>query len=138
MKSLEDIIHEEVGSAVERIVRASRAMALAAFDEQFVRLKPQSVCPGLPSANVARPPVRKKKSRSGPKRRADEIAHLGERFLGVVRSNPGQPMVVLAPKVGATPTELQVPIKKLKAAKQIKTVGQRHLTRYFPVTDVAA
>lgn len=131
MKLLESIINEEVALTVERIVRASRATALAAFEQHFSQFEGQahyqqtSVHPSTPAKNCATPP---KSQRS-----ADEIGALETRFLDVVRSNPGELMVTLAPLVGAKPAELRVPVTRLKAKKRIKMVGQRQFTTYFPV-----
>lgn len=136
MKSLESVINEEVSLAVERIVRASRAAALAAFDRHFDQLGGQS------QHQQATPPRattmgKRAKHRSAPHRSDDEIAALEAQVLAVVRSSPGQSMSELAPLVGVKPAKLRVPVVRLKAKKQIKAVGQRQFTRYFPV-DVAA
>ena len=47
-------------------------------------------------------------------------------------------MTVLAPKVGVKAAELLVPVKRLKASKQLKTVEQRHLARYFAAEEEVA
>ncbi len=138
MKSLESVINEEVALAVERIIRASRAAALAAFDQHFDQLGRQS-----PRQQVTPPGAatvgRRTKNLAAPQRSAEEIAALEARLLAVVRSNPGQSLSALAPQVGVTPAKLRVPVVRLKAKKQIKLVGQRQFTCYFPVDeDVAA
>jgi hypothetical protein len=131
MKTLESIINEEVALAVERIVRASRAVALAAFDQQFDQLRDQSqhqqVKPS-PSATSGQRP----RKRPAPQRSAEEIAALEARLLAAVHSNPGQSMAELASMVGVRSAELRVPVVRLKAKKQLKLVGQRQFASYFP------
>ena len=138
MQSLEDIINEEMALAVERIVRASRSTALTAFDRHFEHLGQRPLRqPASPSGRATS--INRVKNRVSPRRSAEKIAELEARFLGVVRSQPGQPMSALAPLVGVKSSELQVPVARLKAANKLKTVGQRHLVRYFPVDgEIAA
>jgi hypothetical protein len=141
MKSLETIIEEEVGLAVERIMRASRDAALVAFEKRFSLTgtgaggQRES---SLGTATTARPTAPRKKP-SASHRSEEEIAALEERFLATVRSNPGEPMTVLAPKAGVTAAELRVPVVRLKKKRKVKLVGPRHLACYFPVdADIAA
>jgi hypothetical protein len=47
-------------------------------------------------------------------------------------------MAVLAPVVGASPRELGRPMAVLKAAGRVRSVGQRHMTRYFPMLGAEA
>jgi hypothetical protein len=41
-------------------------------------------------------------------------------------------MVELAEQMGADVRSLQRPMSKLKSAGRVRSVGQRHLTRYYP------
>lgn len=138
MKSLETIIDEEVGLAVERIMRASRSAALAAFEQKFTLTSGHPPAP-RESPPASAPAARRRKGASVPHRSDEEIASLEQRLLVVVRSSPGLPMAKLAPRVGVTPAELRVPVVRLRAKKRLKLVGQRQFTCYFPVDeDVAA
>jgi hypothetical protein len=47
-------------------------------------------------------------------------------------------MALLAREVGATAEELYRPMTNLKRAGRIRSVGQRHATRYFPLTTPAS
>lgn len=137
MKSLESIINEEVALAVERIARASRAAALAAFDRHFDQLglqpqRQQDAPTGMAASG------RRTRSRTRSPRSTEEIAALEAQVLAAVRSNPGQPLSALAPEIGAKPKELRVPIVRLKTKKQIKLVGQGQSTCYFPVDQGVA
>jgi len=60
------------------------------------------------------------------------MAALGERLHEAVCAHPGETMSVLAPEVGKTARELQRPMMALKRAGRVRSVGQRHLTRYYP------
>ena len=73
-----------------------------------------------------------------PRRAAEELVALGERFYAVLCRNPGEKMTTLAPQVGASPRTLQVAVARLKRARRVRSVGQRQHTRYFPMASVAA
>jgi hypothetical protein len=135
MKSIETIIEEEVGLAVERIMRASRDAALAMFEQKFSLSGMGAAGPrGSSLATSTRAlPAKPKRKAATPHRSEEEIAALEERLLATVRSNPGLPMATLAQQIGATSAELRVPVVRLKAKKQLKLVGQRQSACYFPV-----
>jgi hypothetical protein len=42
-------------------------------------------------------------------------------------------MTVIAPAVGATAQEVNRPMLRLKDGGRVRSVGQRHATRYFPM-----
>lgn len=44
-------------------------------------------------------------------------------------------MAVLAPRVGATPRELNRPALLLRRTGRVRSVGQRQATRYFPMAS---
>jgi len=69
----------------------------------------------------------------GQRRSAAELDGLAERLAAAVCAKPGTTMVVLAAEVGATARELERPAKRLKRAGRIRTVGERNMTRYFPL-----
>jgi predicted transcriptional regulator len=48
-----------------------------------------------------------------------------------VGSNPGLRIEQINRALGTRTAELRLPLRKLIAAKQIKTKGQRRATRYF-------
>lgn len=72
-------------------------------------------------------------SRAGKRRASDEIGTLGERLYEALCSKPGETMTVLAPIVGATARELNRPMMVLKGTGRVRSVGNRHATRYFPM-----
>ena len=93
---------------------------------------PSGICSGRngPSGNPARP-----HEESGPEAAAEQVAALSERLYQAVCDKPGETLGVLAPMVGASPRELQVPAARLKRAGRVRSAGQRQQARYFPMTD---
>jgi predicted transcriptional regulator len=61
-----------------------------------------------------------------------ELAEVCDALCEQVRMQPGASMVELAEVMGAGVQSLQRPMAKLKAAGRVRSVGQRHLTRYYP------
>jgi hypothetical protein len=115
---------------VATFVRSSQELVLAAVTQAM-----QAPGSGSSAASTAKPSKRGKTSkRAKPSRRrtSDEVAELGERFYEVVCAHPGELMVVLASKLGATPRDLNRSVMLLKRAGRVRSVGQRGSTRYFP------
>jgi DNA-binding NtrC family response regulator len=69
---------------------------------------------------------------SGRRRSSKQLAELGEQLHEVVRAHPGESMATFAAELGMTVRELHRPMSVLKREGRVRTVGQRHLTRYFP------
>jgi hypothetical protein len=114
---------EGLQTQIERLVREYLAeqqkAALVAVERAFA--------PAVPSR--ARP-VR---SPPGRRRRTSEVAQLAERLCDAVRACPGETMTVLAARVGEKPRALNRPMLHLKRADRVRSAGERHLTRYFPM-----
>lgn len=72
------------------------------------------------------------------RRTAVALAGVCDALNEVVRSHPGASMVALAEKMGAEARTLQRPMATLRAAGRVRSVGQRHLTRYYPALGRAA
>ena len=67
------------------------------------------------------------------------MAEVSERLYQTVCAKPGESKAALAAEVGMSMHELDKPMSHLRNAGKVRTVGQRHLTRYFPlVAEVAA
>ena len=78
-------------------------------------------------------------SRSATARRtATEVEEVCDTLCERVRGQPGASMVELAEQMGVDVRSLQRPMSKLKAAGRVRSVGQRHLTRYYPAVVGAA
>jgi hypothetical protein len=63
------------------------------------------------------------------------VAAPEERFYAAVCAHPGEGMSVLAGIVGATARELNRPAVVLRRRGLVRSVGQRHATRYFPINQ---
>ena len=122
---------EDLESQIEELVRehiaACRAAAATAVDRAFGsaagRTKPRGG-------------ATKRAAASG-RRTAEEMAELGERLYEAVRANPGKGMTVLMAEVGGTARDLNRPMMLLKRTGRVRSVGQRHQTRYFPMAESA-
>jgi hypothetical protein len=124
---------EQIEQLVRQHIEATRAAATAAVERGFALARQD----GGSRPSAATKPGRRR-AKSAPRRATEEVVALGERFYAVLCDRPGETMTMLAPHVGATPRELQVAVARLKGAGRVRAVGQRHLTRYFPMTTSAA
>jgi len=71
--------------------------------------------------------------RSATKRRtAAELDEACEQLCTLVRARPGESVATLAEEMGESTGALQRPMAKLRAEGRVRSVGQRHLMRYFP------
>lgn len=121
---------EDLEKQVERLVRehmeaCHRAVAAAverAFATSSTRTKTLRTPSGRASSRA-----------TGARRTPEEIEALGKRLYEAVLAHPGETMTALAPHVGATPAELHRSMTRLRRAGRIRSVGQRHRTRYFPM-----
>jgi hypothetical protein len=115
--------NETLSEQIEQLVRAHiestrREAVTRAFASAF----------GAPRASTAPRPTRTTGRRCG----AAALTALGERPYEAVRAQPGETMAVLAPELGCSPRELHRPMAALKHVGRVRSVGQRHQTRYYP------
>jgi len=115
----------ELQVQIEQLVRehlaAQRRAAAAAVERAFANAS-------APTKLVA---VR---TPSGARRAATEVSALAERLYEAVRARPGETISVIAASVGQTPRALHRPMLHLKRQGRVRSAGQRHGTRYFPMT----
>ena len=64
-----------------------------------------------------------------------ELNELSERLCSLIHERPGESMVTFAAELGVSIRALHRPMTMLKRAGRIRSVGQRHLTRYFPAIN---
>jgi hypothetical protein len=114
---------------VEEYISATRAAAQAALNRAFATGTTATVRPSRSTP----PGPTSSRSRTGARRAADEIGALSERLYEAVCRTPGEKMEVIAPVVGSTARELNRPMRRLKQAGRVRSVGTRHATRYFPM-----
>jgi len=115
---------EQIEQLVREHIETTRRAAAEAVERAFA----SSSAAAMPRSSAARSSRRAPGRRRGP----DEIAVLGERLYAAVVAEPGETMAVLAPAVGETPRDLHRPMAALKRAGRVRSVGERHQTRYYP------
>lgn len=122
----------DLGEKIEKVVRElmdahiedTRAAVMAAVTRAMgASRKPEPV-----SAANKKHGARK----TGRRRAPHEVETLAEKLYQQVCAKPGEPMLVFAAELGATARELHRPMMTLKRAGRVRSVGQRHRTRYFP------
>jgi hypothetical protein len=69
---------------------------------------------------------------SGEKRPPAELARLTEKLGEYIKAHPGLRMEAIGKALGAPTRELNLPVKKLLAAKRIRSQGHKRATEYFP------
>jgi predicted Zn-dependent protease len=120
---------QNLSSQIEQVIQAhiaaSYRAAAEAVEQAFARAG---------RARAAAPHALRAET-STKRRGKAEMAALGERFYQVVCAKPGETMTVLAAELGVTSRELTRPVLFLKRAGKIRSVGQRHFTRYFPLAN---
>jgi len=118
-------LSEQIEQLVREHVEATRCAAAAAVERAFAS-----------SRSAPRAAATRTRSRAAGRRRApDELGALGERLYEAICAHPGETMTVLAPHVGVRPRELHRPMTVLRTAGRIRSAGQRHQARYFPMAN---
>ncbi len=148
-------IQESIQQAVDQFAVTINDIALQAVHDALgsrgVRLGtgPQSPTATLTAAPAARAPrvprvVKAAKAKPvkaaangadrkfGAKRTPEEIAETKGRFLDYVTEYPGRRIEHITTAINYVTADLQVPIKQLVAAGDIKVSGERRATRYWP------
>lgn len=127
IKSLERKVQEAVEQVVREHLAQCQAAALVAVREAF-----ESTARWSSSRGGGRSNSTPRRSPS-PRRSQDELAELQKRLYEAICAHPGETMAVIGPAVGATATELRQPMIRLRRAERIRSIGQHHNTRYFPI-----
>lgn len=121
--------NETLSEQIEQLVRA--------HIEATRREASEAVARAFSAAPRASAGPRAKRT-TGVRRGAAALSALGNRLYEAVRAQPGETMAVLAPELGCTPRELHRPMAALKQAGRVRSVGQRHQTRYYPTARSAS
>ncbi len=122
--------HARLADAIEALV--------ASYIEEVRVAAEQAVSRSLGRPVVATRTSKSSSHRSGSRRSATtrrsqaELDQVCEALHKLVRARPGESMVAFATELGATVRMLERPMAKLKAEGRVRSVGQRHLMRYFP------
>lgn len=120
---------------------ACRAAVVAAAERAF----PADAFSASKSCRARKPRKRSRKAGRRPRlvkpvarRTPAEMAGVCDRLYEAVCAKPGESKAVLAAEVGVSARELDRPMSHLKSAGKVRTAGQRHLARYFPLVSEAA
>jgi len=130
-------------STPEQLAMAIESLVTAYMDEVRASAR-HAVERCLTRGSVARPPSkvrepRRAASKSAAKRRTQaELDELCEELCQQVHAQPGASIVALAAKMKMPVSSLQRPMAKLRSEVRVRSVGARHLTRYFPAVVRAA
>lgn len=116
---------DNLGQQIEQLVRehlaAQQQAVTAAVQRAFAAARPRGRVPSARTGEARR------------RRGADEMSELAERVYQAVRAQPGETMTTLAAQLGLPPRSLNRPMFHLKGEGRVRSAGQRHLTRYFPM-----
>jgi hypothetical protein len=117
-------------AAVKRGRGRPKKTTAAAPAKAPIAAKATSVAKAAPAA---KPAAAKKapKREPGAKRPPAELAKLVDRLGEYIKANPGQRMEAIAKALGEPTKDLTLPVKKLLAAKRIRSEGQKRATEYF-------
>ena len=124
-KSLEQKIESAVAQLVREHLAACEAAAEGAVRAAFRRAS-------KPTAKSSRPTSMRAPA---PRRSPEVLADLQERLYQAICQHPGETMAVIGPVVGVTARELNRPATSLRRDGRVRSVGERHATRYFPLGE---
>lgn len=131
------VLAQKFNELVAAFVRSSNELVLAAVAQELEARVSTPVSASPSSTKSAKRAAPGKRAKPSQRRTSADVAELGERFYEVLCAHPGEAMVVLAAKLGATPRELHRSVMLLKRAGRVRSVGQRGAMRYFPTSRSA-
>lgn len=122
----------ELAGAIESLIASYMDEVRAAAEQAVTRaLARQGQERGRRSSkSPVRRPVEAKSHSS--RRTAAALDEACQALCDLVRAQPGSSMVELSEQLGSSVRELQRPMAKLRAEGRVRSVGQRHMMRYFP------
>lgn len=127
MQTNEQQLEQQIEEAVSAYLRASEQAAATAIQRAFRSARLQSDAAGL-APKKRTDGVRKMRARRSP----EQLAEMSRKLSAAVRAQPGETMKTLAAQLGESPQALGVAVARLKRSDEIRTVGSRQFTRYFP------
>lgn len=124
-----DDLNEKIEALVQTHIAALRAQVHATVEQTFQQMA------GEPTARAKPRTTRRASSPPSKRRTPEELSELADRLYEVIRQYPGEPMAVLAGKLGSTPYELSRSVRHLKDDGRVRSAGHRSQTRYFPMVQ---
>jgi hypothetical protein len=126
---------DDFSRRIEQIIQEHIAECRKAAQEAMERaFAAATTVPSFPSAKVSA----RRERKAGRRRTRAELAALSDRLHEAVCANPGETMAALALRLKTPARELHRPMANLKSLDKVRHVGERHLTRYFPLEARAA
>jgi len=121
---------EQLANAIESLVASYIDEVRHAAQQALERsLSRRGATGRRTKGNGDRPPAAKLATK---RRTTAELDEACEQLWALVRARPGESIATLAEEMGAAPGSLQRPMAKLRTQGRVRSVGERHLTRYFP------
>lgn len=133
--------NDELARKIEQLVQEHIAEIQRTAQQAVERAFAMGSTPATsqPRRQRGREERQERKCRAGGRRRTpEELAAIGDRLYAAVCAHPGEGIATLSQQIGASVDELSRPMTRLKRAGRIRSIGQRHLTRYFPMTATHA
>ena|SRR6478609_7785196 len=127
-----DEFSRRIEQVIQEHIAECRRAAQGAMERAFAAA---ITMPSPPGAKVS--PTRRQR-KPGRRRNRAELAALGDKLHEAVCANPGETMAALALLLETPTQELHRPMAHLKRLDKVRHVGERHLTRYFPLEACAA
>ncbi len=121
----------ELADAIESLVASYMDSVRGAAEQAVARAIDKPVGSTRRSSSATRTTSTKSQPTTA-RRTATELEQVCDALCEQVRAQPGTSMVELAEQMGADTRSLQRPMAKLKVSGRVRSVGQRHLTRYYP------
>lgn len=113
-------LQRQIEQLVREHVAGQQRAVMAAVQRAF----------GLEAAPKREPTTRANKQR---RRGLGEMSDVQERLYEAVSANPGETITTIAAHVGQPARALNRPMLHLRREGRVRSAGQRHLTRYFPM-----
>lgn len=123
-EQLADAIESLVASYVDDMRRTVQEAVERSFSKRGPTTRSSRGGHGRDTADAGRPAKR---------RTTEELGELSEKLYDLVCARPGEAMTIFAEQIGLPLISLHRPMSKLKAEGRVRSVGERNLTRYFPV-----
>ena len=133
-KDLDRQIRERIETFLGELSNLVKQSALESVRDALGEGAPARRGPGRPRGRKPGRPARGKRGRKGGgkriRRSPAQLEALLGRLLAQIRRKPGQGISELAAALRVDGSNLQLPLRKLQAAKKIRTQGRKRSTRY--------
>ena len=112
--------------------------AYLADSRRAVRVAVERAFDTLPAGREHKVGAKTQKRSCQGRRSREDVVQMSVRLLELVRTRPGESMVVFAAELETSARKLERPMMLLRRDGRVRSVGQRQHTRYFPALGKAA